>query len=158
MLAFFPSRRIRCVTRFVLGRKNCTSGPVRQAAASVPMPTVPPRKKPSATKNKSQPIRTQENGILLSLSDRMIAIRSLGPVPALLLMTIDIPADKITQPAIMLAARIAMEAPALIYPWNIQENRSMMGPPQKAQTTVPGLIYPLVDTAMTAIREHSTMT
>ena len=63
-------------------------------AMIVPTPTVPPRIKPRITKNASHPIRTQRNSIRSSLSERMTATRSFGPVPALLLITMDIPRER----------------------------------------------------------------
>ena len=108
-------------------------------ATIVPAPTVPPSAKPAATKNRSQATRTQRNSMFGSLSDKMIATRSFGPVPALLLMTIDMPSDSTTHPTSMLAMRSAMGDISLMAPWSSQVNASMMGPPQNAQTTVPGL-------------------
>ena len=73
------------------------------------------------------------------LSERIRAIRSLGPVPALLLMTTDIPRARMMQPATMLTIRTARGEPLLIRSRRSQVKKSMIGPPQKAQTTVPGL-------------------
>ena len=48
------------------------------------------------------------------LIDSITATRSLGPVPALLLMTMDMPAARITQPSNMLMMRTAMAESALM--------------------------------------------
>ena len=47
--------------RWCSGRKSCTTGPTRKAAATVPMPTVPPRSQPVRIKRRSQTTRTVRN-------------------------------------------------------------------------------------------------
>ena len=54
--------------------------------------------------------------------------------------------------------RRAMPACGLIHPPRSQVKRSMMGPPQKAQTTVPGFTYPFVPRSMRIIRIQRTIT
>ena len=83
-------------------------------------------------------MRTQRNWKRPSLSERMMATRSLGPVPALLLMTRDMPAARITHPATMLTHRTGKGEAAEIHRPSSQVKRSIMGPPRKAHTTVPG--------------------
>lgn len=127
-------------------------------AIIVPTPTVPPRINPRLTKKASHPIRTQRNSIRSSLSERMMATRSFGPVPALLLITTDIPKERIAHPTRTLMIRTGIPEEALMYSLKHQVKKSMIGPPQNAQTMVPGLTYPLVVNNIRTIKIHRTMT
>src|SRR5699024_6912057 len=141
-----------------MGSQNCTSGPVRHTATMVPAPTDPPRKHPRTTKKRSHPTLTQRNSTFSILSDRITATRSLGPVPALLLITIDIPAARITHPMSILATLRIMEESPFMYPPKSHVKKSMIGPPQNAHTTVPGFTYPFVVRSITTIRIQRTIT
>lgn len=127
-------------------------------AIIVPTPTVPPRINPRLTKKASHPIRIQRNSIRSSLSERMMATRSFGPVPALLLITTDIPKERIAHPTRTLMIRTGIPEEALMYSLKHQVKKSMIGPPQNAQTMVPGLTYPLVVNNIRTIKIHRTMT
>lgn len=87
-----------------------------------------------------------------------MAIKSLGPVPALLLMTMDMPIDKITHPKIIPKIRHGKVESALIKSPKSYVKKSMIGPPQKAHKIVPGFTYPLVVRSITTNKIHKTMT
>ena len=88
----------------------------------------------------------------------MMAIRSFGPVPLLLSMTMDIPKLNITHPANITRIRIHIGDPEDILSPIIHRNRSMIHPPQNAQTTVPGLTYPFVVKTITIISKINAIT
>lgn len=87
-----------------------------------------------------------------------MATRSFGPVPALLLITTDIPKERIAHPTRTLMIRTGIPEEALMYSLKHQVKKSMIGPQQNAQTMVPGLTYPLVVNNIRTIKIHRTMT
>ena len=102
----------------------------------VPIPTVPPRAKPMPVKIRSTITRTIPKGFF-NLSLRTTATKSFGPVPASDLMTIVIPNARITQPMKLTAMRTIREtSPAKSGP-SKSVKKSMIGPPQNMQMTVP---------------------
>ena len=119
---FYPRRRNSFWIIFLLSRrKSCTTGPVSNAATTVPMPTVPPRKKRQLQKTHHSRFAPQRNAIRLCwliLSLKIIAIRSLGPVPELLLMTTDMPNPRIIQSTSIKMTHSAGADDALIKPPN----------------------------------------
>ena len=68
------------------------------------------------------------------------------------------PKERIAHPTRTLMIRTGIPEEALMYSLKHQVKKSMIGPPQNAQTMVPGLTYPLVVNNIRTIKIHRTMT
>ena len=124
------------MTASFFGIKKPATGPTKKAQIIVPIPKEPPSRKPARTKVKSTIIRIMLN-FLWVLSLITTATRSFGPVPASDLITMVMPKAKITQPRASIISLNTMEVKVLKTGDNIIEKKSMMGPPQSMQRTVP---------------------
>ena len=118
------------------GRKILATGPTKNAQIRVPIPIDPPKRNPIATKEISTIIRTTPK-FFLSLSDKQIATKSFGPVPASDFITIVIPKAKIIHPKPLISILRTREFIFVKGPLKIAVKKSIIGPPKIIQSMVP---------------------